>query len=99
MYEYIVGLDIVNDELYDKYRKFMMPILNKYGGGFKYDFKIQQTLKSSCEENINRVFLIYFPSKIKADEFFSNKEYLLIKDKYFTPSVKSTTIISSYEVE
>jgi uncharacterized protein (DUF1330 family) len=70
MYEYIVVLDIINDELYDEYRKSMMPILNKYGGGFKYDFKIQETLRSSDEENINRVFLIYFPSNIKADEFF-----------------------------
>ena len=34
---------------------------------------------------------------IKKNNFFSDPDYLLVKEKYFSPSVGSATIISSYE--
>ena len=43
-YELIVGLNIISDELYSKYREAMTPILKSFGGGFRYDFKVSEVL-------------------------------------------------------
>jgi len=99
LFEYVVGLDVIDDELYDVYRKNMMQILKKYKGGFHYDFRIKEVLKKEVEEGINRVFTIYFPTKKIADDFFENEEYLKVKEKYFKKSVKSTTIIAEVTQE
>ncbi len=96
-HEILVGLEVINDIQYSEYREAMMPILIEYGGEFTYDFKVAEVLKANTEDKINRVFTISFSSIEKMEEFFTNKEYLLIKETYFSNSVKSTTIISSYE--
>jgi len=96
-HEILVGLDIINDDEYKNYREAMTPLLITYGGGFAYDFKVSEVLKSETNEKINRIFTIHFPNTKKMEAFFSNTEYLLIKEKYFSNSVASTTIISSYE--
>lgn len=96
-YEMIVGLQVKNDIEYSNYRKAMKPILAKYGGGFRYDFKVSETLKNEEKRPINRVFAIYFADKNNMNEFFSNSEYLTVKAKYFETSVDATTIISEYE--
>ncbi len=95
-HEILVGLEVINDIQYAKYREAMMPILIEHEGEFTYDFKVAEVLKANTEDKINRVFTISFSSIEKMDEFFSNKEYLLIKETYFSNSVKSITIISSY---
>jgi uncharacterized protein (DUF1330 family) len=97
MYEVIVGLEVTDDNLYNKYREGMKPILSNYGGGFRYDFKIAQTLKSESDGPINRLFAIYFESKDSMDQFFSNEDYLKVRSEFFEPSVSSTTMISGYE--
>lgn len=96
-YETVVGLKVTNDELYSDYRKAMTPILTKYEGGFRYDFKILETLISEDQKPINRLFLIYFNNKESKDRFFKDPEYIKIKETFFTPSVESNTIISEYE--
>lgn len=96
-FETIVGLHVKNEELYAKYRTEMKSLLEKYEGGFRYDFKIQETLKSETENSINRVFLIYFKNKEKKLSFFSDPEYKNIRETYFVPSVGSTTQIAEYE--
>ena len=93
----IVGLQIKNDVEYTNYREAMRPILNSYEGGFRYDFKVSETLKNEEGRPINRVFAIYFGNKNKMDAFFSNPEYLKVKSQFFDASVEATTIISAYE--
>ena len=95
-YEILVGLNVTDDELYQKYRDEMTPILKTYGGGFRYDFLIEKVLKTDSESIINRVFAIYFESEEAKNEFFLNEKYLQIKEKYFTPSVSATTTIAKY---
>lgn len=95
-FETLVGLNVTDDKLYQEYREKMTPILQKYGGGFRYDFVIDEVLKTDTESPINRVFAIYFKDEQALNDFFSNEEYLRIKEKYFTPSVSSTTIIAKY---
>ena len=96
-YERIMGLDVIDDQEYQKYREAMAPILKSFGGSFGFDFKVSKVLLSKTENNINRVFTIAFPSQKHMEEFFSNPDYLAVKEKYFNNSVKSKTIISLHE--
>jgi len=95
--ERLVGLYVNDDNLYQKYREGMLPILKSYGGDFGYDFKIFEVLKSEVKEPINRVFTIYFENEDSMSNFFNDEEYLKIRNKYYEPSVSSTTLISKYE--
>ncbi len=92
----LVGLNVIDDEAYQLYRDEMTPILLSYGGGFGYDFKISEILKSKTEAPINRSFTIYFSSEDSMNLFFSNDEYLKIKERLFEKSVTDTTIIATY---
>ncbi len=93
----LVGLNVVNDKKYQAYRDEMMPILKRYGGGFGYDFKIAEVLTSRTDAPINRVFAIFFSNKDSMDSFFSNDEYLKVRQRHFEKSVTDTTIIATYE--
>ena len=93
----IVGLQISNEDLYRDYRKAMKPLLDKAGGGFRYDFKVSEVLQNQEGHPINRVFAIYFGSKTKKENFFHDPAYQEIKKQFFEASVEATTIISEYE--
>ncbi len=96
-YELLVGLNVIDEVKYSNYRNAMKPILSQYGGDFGYDFRVAEVLKAEEEGDINRVFTINFPDRHKMDSFFSDTEYLIVKEKYFESSVGDTKIISSYE--
>jgi len=95
--EMLVGLNVIDDEIYQKYREHMFPILQSYNGGFGYDFKVSEVLKSESKKPINRVFTIFFNSQETMDAFFADEKYMEIKNKYFEYSVADSTIISKYE--
>ncbi len=95
-YERVVGLEVIDDIQYSLYRENMKPILSQYDGGFGYDFKISEVLKSEVESSINRVFTIYFPSEQASNNFFKDPQYLRVKEKFFAESVNSTTTIAQY---
>ena len=96
-YEMLVGLKVLDEASYEEYRKYMKPILSAYGGGFSNDFKLSEVLLEEQNTDINRVFTIYFPDQKTKDAFFSNEEYLKVKEQYFKGAVENTTIISSCE--
>ena len=93
----VVGLNVYSDKVYNLYRASISPLLIKYEGGFRYDFKINETLISEESKEINRLFLIFFKNKNLLNSFFSDSEYLKIKEEFFTKAVSSTTIITEYE--
>lgn len=96
-FERVMGLHVIDDDEYQKYREGMEPILISVGGSFGFDFKIAEVLRSKTEDEINRVFTIEFPSKQVMDGFFSNPEYLEVQKRHFVNSVKSKTPIAMYE--
>jgi len=98
-YEILVGLNVLDELKYTDYRTAMKPILSDYEGYFGYDFKVSEVLISAGDTDINRVFTINFSCKSKMEGFFSDRQYLIVKEKYFVDSVGSATIISSYEKE
>ena len=97
MYESLVGLHVIDHDMYQQYREGMLPILTGVGGGFSYDFVIEETLRSEAEHPINRLFAIYFPDKATRDAFFLNPDYKRVRATYFEPSVKGVTIIATYD--
>jgi len=96
-FERIMGLDVIDEDDYQRYREGMIPILESFGGSFGFDFKVSEVLKSKSENPINRVFTIDFPSKEIMENFFKDPSYLEVKDQYFKNSVKSVTVISMHE--
>lgn len=96
-YERIIGLDIIDEEEYQRYREAMLPILKTYGGAFGFDFKVSEVLLSKTEDNINRVFTIAFPSRERMEEFFSDPDYVVIQNRHLKNSIKSKTVISMHE--
>jgi len=95
--EILVGLNVIDTESYKFYRDGMIPLLTAVGGYFKYDFTIDETLKSDTNSKINRLFLICFPSHTIKESFFNDEAYLAIKSTYFESAVANTTIIAEYE--
>ncbi|GAA0821168.1 hypothetical protein GCM10009111_27780 [Colwellia asteriadis] len=96
-FERIMGLEVIDDKEYQYYREAMEPLLKRFGGAFGYDFKVAEVLRTKTVDNINRVFTITFPSEQVMTDFFANPEYLVIKQKHFHSSVKSTTTIALHE--
>lgn len=97
-YEMLLGLQVHNPKQYQNYRNAMRPLLKQHGGGFRYDFWVAEILAAETSNEINRVFVIYFSDEAQKNAFFSNAEYLAIKQKYFETSVTATTVIAEYSV-
>jgi uncharacterized protein (DUF1330 family) len=95
-FEMIVGLFVVDQEMYSQYRAEMTPLLEAAGGGFPYDFEIARTLKSPADYDINRVFVIRFPDRAAKDRFFTDPRYLEIRARLFDKAVKARANIAEY---
>jgi len=97
MFERIMGINVIDDEEYQRYREAMLPILKDHGGSFGYDFRVAEVLLSKTKDDINRVFTIEFPSKQKMEEFFGNIDYVAVQNKHLNNSINSKTVISTHE--
>lgn len=96
-YEMTVGLTVDDDEAYARYRAEMTPLLEAHGGGFRFDFRVSEVLRSAADHPINRVFAIFFADRERKDAFFSNADYKAIKARWFEGAVSGTTLIGEYE--
>lgn len=95
-YEMMVGLLVGDERGYRRYREAIAPLLERHGGGFRYDFSVAETLKSEAAHPINRVFVISFRDPRSKDAFFADPEYAGIRARFFEGSVQGTTIIAEY---
>ncbi len=96
-FERIIGLDVIDDQEYQKYREAILPLLKTYGGAFGYDFRVSEVLLSKTKDDINRVFTIEFPSKFKMEAYFRDPEYIVIQNQHLNNSINSKTVISLHE--
>lgn len=96
-YEILVGLNVLDKSKYEEYRVAMRPILSQYEGRFGYDFHVSEVLITEKNNDINRVFTINFSSKNNMESFFSDQNYLEVREKYFNASVGGAIRIASYE--
>ncbi|MCG7899269.1 MAG: DUF1330 domain-containing protein [Candidatus Thiodiazotropha lotti] len=98
-FERIMGLNVTDDEAYQKYREEMEPILNSIGAAFGYDFKIAEVLRSKTDQPINRVFTIDFPNRAVMQAFFERPDYLAIKQRHLDGAINSKTVIALHETD
>lgn len=96
-HEILVGLHVVDDEIYTKYRAGMTPILKDHGGYFRYDFRVSEMLQGQADDPFNRVFVLSFPDKDTKERFFSNEAYLKVRGHYFDTSVQSSNIMAAFD--
>jgi uncharacterized protein (DUF1330 family) len=95
-YENLVGLQVIDENGYAQYRDAMTPILKKFGGGFRYDFRISEVLKKETSNEMNRVFVISFPDKASKEAFFADPGYKEVRAKYLENSITARTVIAEY---
>jgi uncharacterized protein (DUF1330 family) len=91
MIETLMALNVVDADLYAKYRAAMSPLLEAHGGSFGLDLWVAEVLRGPVDKPFNRLFTILFPSLERREAFFSNPEYLAIRKALFEPSVSEST--------
>ena len=95
-HEILVGLHVTDEAAYARYREGMTPLLTACGGFFRYDFAVSRVLKGD-NERINRVFVISFADEGTKDAFFSDAEYLRVREAHFEGAVELTEILARFE--
>lgn len=98
MFEMMVAMDIASEDAYAAYRAAMTPILESYGGRFRFDFLVSQALKSEAQHNINRVFALHFPGRDARDAFFADRAYKKVRAEFFDRAVAGRTLIAEYDL-
>ncbi len=96
-HEILIGLHVTDDDAYTRYREGMMPILEEYGGSFRYDFRISEVLRSETSDAINRLFVISFPDAQTKNAFFADEAYAKIRREFFEPAVQTVTTLAEYD--
>jgi uncharacterized protein (DUF1330 family) len=96
-HEMLVGLHVTDEASYQAYREAMTPMLAACGGGFRYDFRVGETLRSETAEPITRLFTIHFPDSEAANAFFDDPDYQAVRRLHFEGAVAATTILATYD--
>ena len=96
MNEVLMGLNVIDPELYAQYRSAMKPLLEAHGGSFGLDLWVAEVLLSPVSAPFNRVFTIRFPSQEKRAAFFEHPEYLALRRTYFEPSVSAVSELGRF---
>jgi uncharacterized protein (DUF1330 family) len=94
----VIGLKVIDHEKYSQYRVAIAPLLEQASGRFRYDFEVARTLKTEVTHDLNRVFVLQFPSSSAKEGFFRDPQYIEIRRQFFEKAVESTTIIAEYDL-
>ncbi len=95
-FELIFGLHVADDTEYDQYRAGMTPILESFGGYFRFDFRVSEMLKGEADSPFNRVFVLSFPDLASKEKFFADEEYKAVRAAHFDQAVRSVGQIAQY---
>jgi uncharacterized protein (DUF1330 family) len=92
----LVGLEVIDEAAYARYRAGMRPILEAYGGAFGVDLAVATVLERA-DERINRVFTLSFPDRRTQERFFADEGYRAVRAVFFDPAVARTSILAEYD--
>ena len=95
-YEMTVGMWVEDQASYAQYRTEIRPLLEEFGGAFRYDFIVAQVVHNESGTEINRVFVLQFPDQSTKERFFADPRYLEIRRRWFEPAVKARVTIAEY---
>ena len=90
-YDQLIAMNVTDEAGYARYRAEMTPLLHEFGGSFRYDFRIAETLKSETSHPVTRVFILSFPDRSVRDAFFADERYLRVRKRHFEPAVDRYT--------
>jgi len=96
--EILIGVHVVDEVGYARYRAEMTPVLEAHGGRFVLDVRVADILRTSLPGTFNRLFAIRFPSAQNREAFFADPVYLAIRARWFEPSVAETVWLGDYAV-
>ena len=96
--EILVGVHVIDEAGYARYRTEMTPLLEAHGGRFVLDVRVAEILRASSSVAFNRLFAIRFPSARHRDAFFANPDYMAIRARLFEPSVSEMVRLGDYVV-
>lgn len=97
--ERLIGVQVTDEKGYQAYRDHMTPILKQHGGQFVVDVRVSEVLLAPDSQSFNRLFTLRFPNENAMAEFFGSPEYAEVREKFFVPSVSSTSPLAKYAVE
>ena len=95
-YTRLMGLEVHDPAVYEKYRAAMKPFLEAHGGAFAVDLEVSRVLLSPVEGPINRVFIISFPSRDANERFLADPGYRAVRKQYFDASVTRASILGEW---
>jgi len=98
MMEILMALRVTDEDMYARYRAHMTPLLQACGGTFGVDVRVAEVLKNPGTEPFNRLFTIRFPSLSTHEAFFSDPDYLSVRERFFAGSVAYVVRLGRYEV-
>lgn len=93
----LMGMNVVDDALYTRYREEMTPLLEAVGGSFGVDVRVSEVLRSPANRQFNRLFTIRFPSRDIREAFFRDPRYLEIRRRLFEPAVAYYDQLAVYD--
>jgi uncharacterized protein (DUF1330 family) len=96
--EILIGVQVIDEAGYARYRAEMTPVLEAHGGRFVLDVRVAEILRASSPAAFNRLFSIRFPSARHRDAFFANPDYMAIRARLFEPSVSEMVRLGDYAV-
>lgn len=91
-HEILMGVQVIDEAGYARYRSEMMPLLEAHGGRFVLDVRVAEILRTPTPSAFNRLFVVRFPSAQQRDAFFAHRDYAAIRTRWFEPSVSGGVI-------
>ena len=96
--ERLVGVQVINENEYQEYRRQMSPLLEAAGGRFVVDVRVSEVLVAPESARFNRLFSLRFPSDEAMQRFFASEAYRAVREAHFVSSVSTTTALATYPV-
>lgn len=98
-HDLLIAVDVVDEALYEAYRKAIAPIMAQVGAVFKHDVRVAQDLLPGGDVPMTRLFVISFPDRAARDAMFGDPAYVQIREAHFPTALKSITILAAYTPE
>ena len=92
-------MNVVDEARYRRYREAIAPVLQAYGGTFRFDFVVSEVLSEAPAHPVTRVFTIGFRDREASQAFFEDARYLEAKQTHYEGAVDGHTVVAAHHVE